>query len=142
MSAIEAASVNVRTMVDGTLRLTVDIEPRHAIAAFTLFGAPGTPLALAALRTQPEKPEKPKGPPLYSQWLAMRCEEYEFQIWAQVRFAGIVSQLPNPERSCAELMRRVLDVKSRAEIDTDKDAFDRFERLIRKPWAEHNKATA
>ena len=112
MRAIEAASVNVRTMIDGTLRLTVDIEPRHAIAAFTLFGAPGTPLALAALRTQPEKLEKPKGPPLHSQWLAMRCDERDFQRWVDSRWADHGKDLPAMPLSefVAELVRRVLGV--------------------------------
>jgi hypothetical protein len=137
VNAIEASSVNVRTMVDGTLRLTVDIEPRHAIAAFTLFGSPGTALALAALRTKAEK-EKPKGPPLHSQWLAMRCEEREFQTWMAVNWPDQRERSTNTPG----LVRLVLGVLSRAEIDTDPVAFERFERLIRKPWAEHNKATA
>ena len=50
MSAIEATSVKVATLVDGTLRVTFDIEPRHARDAFALFGAPGSEMALAALR--------------------------------------------------------------------------------------------
>ena len=36
MSVIEAASVNVKTLMDGTLRISVDVEPRHAQAAFGL----------------------------------------------------------------------------------------------------------
>jgi len=50
MTIIEAASVNVKTLADGTLRVSMDVEPRHAQAAFALFGAPGTPMALAALK--------------------------------------------------------------------------------------------
>lgn len=147
MSAIEASSVRVNTLADGTLRLTLDIEPRNALAAFTLFGAPGTPLALAALRTQPEKPaklEKPKGPPLHSQWLAMRCGEYEFQCWVHARWSDHGKEIPAMPMAdfIAEVVRRVLGVKSRSEIDTDPEAFKRFEDLIRKPWAEHNRQPA
>lgn len=131
MSAIEATSVRVSTLVDGTLRLTVDIEPRHAISAFTLFGAPGTALALAALRAKPE-PKAPPKPVLHSQWLAMRCEDADFQKWIGVANAA----------QAAEKVRTWLEVKSRAEIDTDHEAFERFERLIRKPWAEYNRKTA
>lgn len=49
MTVIAASSVNVKTMADDTLRLTVDIEPRHAQEAFAMFGSRGTPLALARL---------------------------------------------------------------------------------------------
>lgn len=37
---VEASSVTVKTMADGTLRLSVDIEPRYARVAFGLFGSP------------------------------------------------------------------------------------------------------
>lgn len=48
--AIEATSVSIKTLVDGSLRLTVEIEPFRALAAFTLFRQPGTVMALAALK--------------------------------------------------------------------------------------------
>jgi hypothetical protein len=49
---IEATSVSMKTLVDGTLRLVVEIEPIHALAAFTLFRQPGTVIALAAIKPQ------------------------------------------------------------------------------------------
>ena len=50
---VEGATAKISTLVDGTLRLTVDIEPHAAQAAFRLFGSPGTAVAIAALK-QPE----------------------------------------------------------------------------------------
>jgi len=50
---IEATSVKCATLVDGTLRITVEIEPMHALAAFTLFRQPGTVMALAAINPEP-----------------------------------------------------------------------------------------
>lgn len=142
MSAIEASSVNVRTMADGTLRISFDIKPRFARDAFALFGAPGTPAALAALRVEPE-PVKPKGGEL-SKWLAMRCTELEFQLWASMRWSAMALAV---KATCsgdttAELIRRVIGVDSRAEIDNDTEARARFEAYVRKPWEEHNKAKA
>lgn len=140
MSAIEASSVRCQTMADGTLRVVFDVEPRHSNAAFALFGAPGTPAALAALRVQPE-PVKPKGGEL-SKWLAMRCGELPFQLWASVRYAGIMGMVkpgPSADRT-AELIRLAIDVDSRAEIDNDPEARARFEVRVRKPWEEHNRA--
>ena len=54
---IEGSSARISTLVDGTLRLIVDIEPRNAQAAFVLFGTPGTAIALAALRPGSEVAE-------------------------------------------------------------------------------------
>lgn len=52
---IEAVSVSMKTLVDRSLRITVEIEPRAALAAFTLF-QPGAAMALAAIK-QPETDE-------------------------------------------------------------------------------------
>lgn len=48
-AAVVGSTTTVKTMADGTLRVSVDIEPRHAQAAFSMFGAPGTPVAIARL---------------------------------------------------------------------------------------------
>ena len=53
--AIEGATARISTLVDGTLRVTIDIEPRDAQAAFRLFGTPGTAVALAALNPQTQE---------------------------------------------------------------------------------------
>ena len=52
MSAVLGASSTIRTLVDGSLKISIDIEPRHAQAAFALFGAPGTPVALARITNE------------------------------------------------------------------------------------------
>lgn len=51
-SVIQFTSRTARTLVDGTLRLSVDIEPSFANAAFKLFSMPGTPGAIAALTNE------------------------------------------------------------------------------------------
>lgn len=51
-TVIEGATARVSTLADGTLRVTVDVEPRDAQNAFLLFGVPGTAVALAALKPQ------------------------------------------------------------------------------------------
>lgn len=134
---VPASSVMVRTMADGTLRVSVDIEPRHAQTAFVLFGAPGTPIALAALKvgTQPEKDqstepaaETTKGGPL-AKWAAMRCQDVRFLKWMDVG-------------SAEEARTEILDVcriRSRAELDNNPDAAVLFDHHFRRPWAEHCK---
>lgn len=154
MSIIEAASVNVRTLVDGTLRITVDVEPRHAKDAFALFGAPGVPMALAALKTgqdapkpEPEaqiataEPERPRGG-MWSQWAALRCQDTAFQVWlseayAQEWAAAWQGNRPSKANAAADVIRRLCGIESRAELDNDEEAKGRFDKLIRGPWQKH-----
>ena len=49
---ILGSSSKTSTLADGTLRIQVDISPRDAIAAFTLFGAPGSAVALARIKDE------------------------------------------------------------------------------------------
>lgn len=48
-AVVSGSTHTLRTRVDGSLSITIEIEPAHAQAAFALFGAPGTPVALARL---------------------------------------------------------------------------------------------
>lgn len=48
--AILGASSKCSTLVDGTLRVQIDVAPAHAQTAFALFGSPGSPVALARLK--------------------------------------------------------------------------------------------
>lgn len=48
-AAIMATTGQVKTMGDGSLRISIEIMPAQAKAAFALFGAPGTPVALACI---------------------------------------------------------------------------------------------
>lgn len=144
MSVIEAASVNVKTMADDTLRLTVDIEPRFADDAFGLFGKRGTPVALAALRIGAPAPaqaaaEAPAKGGELSKWVAIRCGEVEFQHWLVSAYRETWKLCPATDHAerIAQLVRVVAFVKSRAEIDNDPAATERFHRLIRGPYQKH-----
>ena len=140
MSAIEASTVRIATMADSTLRLTLDIEPRFAQAAFQLFGLAGTPVALAALqvaKSEPE-PEYPKGGEL-ARWCAIRCQESEFQLWLSIEF-GLASRAFSGlgislDVRAANIIRSVLGIESRAEIDNSPQVRAEFDRLIRVPYS-------
>lgn len=148
MTAIQGATHTSRMLVDGTLAITVMVEPRHAQDAFRLLCVPGTAVAMAALKDAPTpepapQPEKPKGGER-AKWVAMRCPEPEFQKWLAARYptqfgystAGTIAQ------QIASTVRAVCSIESRAELDNDPLAIERFERLIRRPWAAFNGATA
>jgi hypothetical protein len=143
MSALEAASVRVRTMADGTLRAELDFEPRFAAAAFKLLGQPGQPVAVAGIRTASQKTaDKPKGG-AWAQWLGVRCSEPLFREWIEIEFEEtwravcLESPAVGPVQWAAEVVRRVCEVDSRALIDNDPAAAQRFQERIRGPWAMH-----
>ena len=50
--AIQFAYVASRTMADGSLRITVEIEPRDAVRAFSMFNDPGVPGAMVRLQRE------------------------------------------------------------------------------------------
>lgn len=160
MSAIPCASVSLKTMADGTLRISFDIEPKDAQDAFKLFAAPGTPAAIAALAvgymskndgdidTSPERVQKtaesvhdkPKGGPL-SKLAAMWCGDPEFWAW--------INGMEGMEESTWEIttsddasswVRSMCEITSRAELDHDGIAAEKFHRLIRGPYSKYLQA--
>lgn len=141
MSAIESSTVGVKTMADGTLRITLDIEPRFAKDAFGLFGSPGTSCALAALRTGtevPHAPEKLKGGPLANlagQW----CNDAKFQAWIAIEYHNFLGDVvPEDFSTPAEFARHCIlvmcAVDSRADLDHSLLARDTFDRYIRRKF--------
>ena len=136
--AIPASTVRCQTMADGTLRVTLDVEPSHAQAAFALLGSPGQPCAIVALKTanQAQAAERAKGGNA-SKWLGMRCGEPAFQAWLADQWPKQWSEAIGATDTlrAASVVRAVCHVQSRAEIDNDQAKFARFDRLIRQPWA-------
>lgn len=127
MTAIEASSVRVSTLADGTLRLLVDIEPRHANAAFALFGSPGVPMALAALKTpEPEKKRERMGP--LCEWAVYRCKEPAFQQWICVSDQA-------SEEWAKTAIKRQCQIESRKELDTNPAAAAAFKTHVMEPYA-------
>jgi len=143
MSAIEASSGTYRSRVDGTIILSVEIEPRNASAALALFGMPGTPMALAALQVgyaqadapkseSPPQPEKPKVGPL-AKLAGIWCADPEFWAWLK-------SEHPHQEwnaETSAEYIRGLCGIESRAELDHDPEAEALFHTYIRANFSKY-----
>ena len=138
---IEGASVRVSTLIDGTLRLTVDIEPCNANAAFALFGAPGRAMALAALKDGaaaiPDAvipaSEKPKG----GQWAklaGMWCADTDFWDWSNSTRHSNSAWHVVDAWSAAMVMRDICGIDSRTQLDHDASALNRFKDRIRTPF--------
>ena len=153
MSAIPCASVSLKTMADGTLRISFDVEPVHAQDAFRLFAAPGTPAALAALKVGYEQasdtptPAKVGGNPgelgggtpakqmtnpgesihvggALAQLAGQWCADRAFQKWIFV----------DTEAQAAEKVRAFCKVDSRRLLDHDPEAAQLFHDIFRGPY--------
>lgn len=140
MTAIPCASVSSKTMADGTLRITFDIEPMHALDAFALFRSPGTPAAIAALQVgyaaASDKDsltvEKPKGGAL-SKLAAMWCQDPGFWTWLETDPENAC----HSERGAAACIYAICGIESRAELDHNPVAAEKFHRMIRGPYSKY-----
>ena len=137
-------------MADGSLRITIEFEPRFAKEAFALFGARGTPLAIAALHvgyaaksdSPPPTTDKPKMGPL-CQWVVLRCNEVEFLSWIAPVYRSFIGDLDRSDfASGADFCRHAVLVlcecdESRKEIDTDPHKAALFHERIRGPYSKY-----
>ena len=143
MSAIECVTAGVKDMADGSLRITLEFDPRHAKDAFSLFGARGTSCAIVALTPDAAKQsaqdetievDKPKGGQL-ARLAGMWCSDWKFYDWIESKLEcnkGAIS-----ENDARVYIISKCNIESRAELDNDPEAADKFHRLIREPYSEY-----
>ena len=129
-------------MADGSLRITVEFEPRHAKEAYALFGTRGTPLAIAALKTGFAAVETPKVGPL-AYWAVMRCKEEEFFNFISVTYSVWLGEnTPDTYETHEEYCKAAVMVlcecnTSRSEIDQDPEKTRLFHEYVRGPYAKY-----
>jgi hypothetical protein len=140
MSAISGVYVALKTMADGTCRITIDLDcPLAQLAELNLM--PGTPLAIArltneagtaAIQPQPEPepaPEPPKGGAL-ARLAGMWCADPEFHAWLGQQYKVTIRSVSD----AAAFIRHECGVESRAEFDNDPRAERSFNNLFRLPY--------
>ena len=145
--AIEASTVRCTTLSDGTLRLSVDIEPAMAQAAFALFGTPGRAVALAALRdgraavapapaVTPAEQGRARSTAQIERWDSLGTLTKaaisiggapEFWAWARVTNSS----------DAADFIKRCCGVQSRKELDSNPVAARIFRSSILEPYRRH-----
>lgn len=139
--AISGVRRGYREMVDGTLRVVIDIEPQFKKAFLEMFPEIDTPVALAPLGLHVDT-TKPKGwhdmGPL-TQSAVMLCKEPDFQRW----IASIVKHPDaklKPEEMAADYIRVRCGVASRKELDTIDGGKSRFGALMAdyREWLKKN----
>jgi hypothetical protein len=138
MSVLQATSAGVRDMSDGSLRITLEFDPRHAKDAYALFGARGTPCAIAALTIEAAtsaaqqetiKEEKTKIGDL-CRMAVMFCQNPQFQEW----LLDCQGYLARSDEDCKKWILSTCNVTSRKDLDIDPVARSLFHRLVREPF--------
>ncbi len=141
MNAIEAVSRTVKTMADGTLRLTVDISPIHAQNAFRMFGSPDVPVALARLTTEAATAsaqqetiahgERLTGLALLAvQW----CSDPNFWAWLNTQNTHDDLVIAKSEKDASAIIKTWCGIESRKELNINADAAAIFNQDIRGPY--------
>jgi len=139
---VVGAQAGLRVLVDGSVRLTIDIEPKDRVAAMTLFGSPGQSIALAALKNGHAAVPEPKATyrefgPICREAIEL-CEHPKFQQY--VNRPGMGHWKPNADAAKGFILARC-GVNSRKELDTAAGARELFIAHVRKPfhaWLEKN----
>lgn len=136
--AVQGTTTTIKTLADGTFRVSIDIEPRFAQTAFALFGTPGTPIAIArlspdaALRSaQQDTIDSVKGGVL-AKLAGQFCVDLNFQAWLRDK----KNYFPQPRNAleAAEIIRQTCRIDSRAELDHNAAAAEIFHTQFRVPY--------
>lgn len=138
-SAISGTRRAFKELVDGTLRVQIDIDPEHRRDFLRLFPDIDMRIALAPLKAGAKSaiPEDVKGGEL-ARFAGMLCSDPDFQGWLE----SIISRtlklsscgIEDDEERTAVRVRDICEVASRAELDHNAAAAERFHDRIRKPW--------
>lgn len=133
-------------------QVVIEIPAERAAEFVKLFGVPlpgqEQPVAVALLKTkaspgelpsqapeqstgqqrgeagkpQSDKPKQHWSSMLRSKRAGIRCSDLKFQLWMSKRY-------PRADCDTAELVRRFCNVKSRDDLNEDRDAAERFDKL-------------
>ena len=138
MNAIAGTHRTYSLLADGTLRIKIDIEPRHVAQFHAMFPGCDLPVALAPLvygipeASEPEpipeaqlEVEKPKGGNL-ARLAGTLCKNPAFQEMLNA----------SDDESAAQIVREVCGIESRSELDHDDAAAEIFHERFRKPFLE------
>lgn len=138
-AAVSGVRRAIKELVDGTIRVQVDIDPASRRDFLRLFPEIDMPIALAPLKPKPAAaPDERKGGEL-ARLAGILCGDPEFQAWLEARNPQLAERAPlglADADLAAHLVRTICDVESRAELDHNPEAARRFHELIRKPWAD------
>lgn len=127
-NAVSGVRRSFRELVDGTIRVQIDIDPTFNREFLELFGEIDMGVALAPLKLGPQK-SKPESSPIGAlcRLAVMWCSDAEFRKWLSPD--SVIN-----EDGAAKRIKEICKVESRKDLDTDKEAAERFHTLIRDPY--------
>lgn len=130
-AAVAGAVASMRIMVDNTVRVTIDFEPKDREAVMRIMGMVGRPVAVAALRdgfakaSDEPTPERKKLGPLCQQAIDL-CISHKFHEFIKTKGPWKAS-----EEAAKGFILGICGVTSRRDIDTNIDAARRFDEMKR-----------
>lgn len=130
MTAVSGTRRTMKELVDGTIRVQIDIDPIYRQQFLKLFPSIDMPVAIAPLMVEQTPESKPAFAPVaYRQQAAMLCKDMDFhEFWRETHPND---KIADNEDEQAELLRNFLRIKSRSEIDTNPEVAKVFAAVVR-----------
>lgn len=134
--AISGTRRAFKELVDGTLRVQIDVDPESRRDFLRLFPDIDMRVAIAPLKAQAAN-DASKGGEL-ARLAGILCGDNDFRMWLQSvaprEALALGLKADEPSERAAVVVRFMCGVESRAELDHNDQAAERFHELIRKPW--------
>ncbi len=118
-SAVSGTRRAMKELVDGTIRVQVDIDPQCREDFLRLFPHIDTRIALAPLRSEHEQQQQEVG--ALCKLACIWCKDSDFRQWLYAEHGG-GHEFADNEETAAGLLKTLCGVESRKEIDTDHEA--------------------
>lgn len=130
----------MKELVDGTIRVQIDIDPQCREDFLRNFAMIDAPVALVRVipGKAPMEPVEAKGGAL-AKLAGMWCESEDFRAWFwsqqwRSRYGPLISGVTCDADETAQALRLICGIESRADLDHNDVAADIFNRYIRLPW--------
>lgn len=144
---VECSTVGFRSLADGTIRFTLDVDPPNRDVALKAFSQPGTPCALVALTKEAAKKEMVKAEAVKAERCPQAIEYHEKHKFWPSNTAELICREENffhyltdafPGRmveNTYEYMNHILKdhcdgIESKTELDTNHDALTTFKGML------------
>ena len=130
MTAVSGTRRAMKELVDGTIRVQIDIDPIYRRQFLQLFPNIDMPIALAPLMVeQPPEPKPAFQTVAHSARAAMLCKDPQFHEFLDEHFS-----VEGEEDAAVAFLRSHLGIKTRAELDTSPETATKFMDTIVKPF--------
>lgn len=128
MTAVSGTRRTMKELVDGTIRVQIDIDPIYRQQFLKLFPSIDMAVAIAPLMVEQTPEAKPAFATVtYKQQAAILCKDMDFhEFWRETQ-----GQTADNEDEQAGFLRDFLGIKSRSEIDTNPEVANKFSALLK-----------